>query len=145
MQYLNNLDQLYLSALNGSVPITLREQEKTIRCLVQRPIMVSLVISFALHSVASLGRLLDFPETKVQQIVEKLYAIPDVSKNVTAIFRLHHPSFIDFFVKKCQCSDESFWIDDCNLEMVKKIAKQFLYLPYWHESAETINVMNDCI
>lgn len=107
-----HLDQLYLSVLNGSIPNTLREQEKTQRCLDQRRILASLVISFAPHSIASLGRLLDLPERKVQHIIGKLHAILDVSKHVTPVIRLHHPSFRDFLVNKRRCSDENFWVDE---------------------------------
>ena len=107
-----HLDQIYLTVLQSSIPITFREQEKALLYSMQRQVLGSIVVSLSPLSAASLGRLVDLSTRQVEQTLRKLRAIVDIPKDAAGFLRLHHPSFRDFLLDKDRCSNPKFWVNE---------------------------------
>jgi hypothetical protein len=51
-------------------------------------------------------------EQDIDQTLEDLHSILDISKDETCPIRLHHPSFRDFLLDQNKCGDSNFWVDE---------------------------------
>lgn len=70
----------------------------------------SLIVLLSPLSTSSLNMLLHFLKEKVDQTFKDLYAILNISEDLTYPLRLHHPSFHDFLFNKDRCGD--FWVEE---------------------------------
>jgi hypothetical protein len=84
-----------------------------------RQILESIVILFFLLFIHPLGSLLHVGKEDIDQTLEDLHFILDISKDQAHPLYLHHLSFRDFLLSKDRCNDSNFWVD-------KKQAHQIL-------------------
>ncbi|SLM39233.1 WD40/YVTN repeat-like-containing domain, partial [Lasallia pustulata] len=106
------LNEIYTTVLRHSIPAKGSEEEKEKFLSMLRDILGSIVTLLSPLSIRSLSTLLNFQPGQVDDCLEDLHAILDISRDHTCLLRLHHPSFRDFLVKKDRCNDSNFWVDE---------------------------------
>ncbi|KAA6414807.1 MAG: hypothetical protein FRX48_01557 [Lasallia pustulata] len=106
------LNEIYSTVLRHSIPAKGSEEEKERFLSMLRDILGSIVTLLSPLSIHSLSRLLNFQPGEVDDCLEDLHAILDISRDHTRLLRLHHPSFRDFLLKKDRCNDSNFWVDE---------------------------------
>jgi len=106
------LDQIYLAVLKNSIRPGYTDQEKDEMYRMLRKVLGSIVILSSPLPSKSLAQLLHTPQEDVDQALEDLHAIVDISKHQGCVIRLHHPSFRDFILDKNRCGDAHFWVDE---------------------------------
>ncbi|KAA6415622.1 MAG: hypothetical protein FRX48_00338 [Lasallia pustulata] len=106
------LNEIYATVLRHSIPAKGSEEEKEKFLSMLRDILGSIVTLLSPLSIHSLSRLLNFQPGKVDDCLEDLHAILDISRDHTRLLRLHHPSFRDFLLKNDRCNDSNFWVDE---------------------------------
>jgi hypothetical protein len=107
-----HLNEIYNAVLNHIVSPDHTDEEKEDLYRVLRDTLGSVVVLLSPLSAYSLSRLLYIPTEDVNQILEDLHSILDISEDQTCLLRLHHPSFRDFLLDKDRCSDPKFWVDE---------------------------------
>jgi hypothetical protein len=107
-----HLNEIYLTVLKQSVSSDYSSEEREELYGMLRYILGSAVILSSPLSAYSLSKLLHISKKHVDQTVDDLHAILEVSKDQTLPLRLHHPSFRDFLLSKDRCSDADFWVDE---------------------------------
>jgi hypothetical protein len=105
------LNEIYNAVLNHVICLDYTDEEKEDLYRVLRDTLGSVVVLLSPLSAYSLSRLLYIPTEDVNQILEDLHSILDISEDQTCLLRLHHPSFRDFLLDKDRCSDPKFWVD----------------------------------
>ncbi|KAA6410460.1 MAG: hypothetical protein FRX48_05882 [Lasallia pustulata] len=106
------LNEIYTTVLRHSIPAKGSEEEKEKFLSMLRDILGSIVTLLSPLSIHSLSRLLNFQPGEVDDCLEDLHAILDISRDHTRLLRLHHPSFRDFLLKKDRCNDSNFLVDE---------------------------------
>ncbi|SLM39426.1 WD40/YVTN repeat-like-containing domain [Lasallia pustulata] len=106
------LNEIYTTVLRHSIPAKCSEKEKEEFLSMLRDILGSIVTLLSPLSIHSLSRLLNYQSEEVDDCLEDLHAILDISRDHTRLLRLHHPSFRDFLLKKDRCNDSNFWVDE---------------------------------
>ncbi|KAA6413113.1 MAG: hypothetical protein FRX48_02857 [Lasallia pustulata] len=106
------LNEIYTTVLRHSIPAKGSEEEKEKFLSMLRDILGSIVTLLSPLSIHSLSRLLNFQPGEVDDCLEDLHAILDISRDHTRLLRLHHPSFRDFLLKKDRCNDSNFWVEE---------------------------------
>ncbi|KAA6414974.1 MAG: hypothetical protein FRX48_01725 [Lasallia pustulata] len=106
------LNEIYTTVLRHSIPAKCSEKEKEEFLSMLRDILGSIVTLLSSLSIHSLSRLLNCQSEEVDDCLEDLHAILDISRDHTRLLRLHHPSFRDFLLKKDRCNDSNFWVDE---------------------------------
>ncbi|KFY03087.1 hypothetical protein O988_01700 [Pseudogymnoascus sp. VKM F-3808] len=103
------LDQIYLTVLQSSIPNTFRAQETDRLYARQRKVLGSIAILLSPLPAAALAKVIGISSAQVTQTLERLQAILEVPKDVAGFLRLHHPSFRDFIINKDR--SKGFWVD----------------------------------
>ncbi|KAA6408308.1 MAG: hypothetical protein FRX48_08050 [Lasallia pustulata] len=106
------LNEIYTTVLRHCIPAKCYEEEKENFLSMLRDILGSIVTLLSPLSIHSLSRLLNCQSEEVDDCLEDLHAILDISRDHTCLLRLHHPSFRDFLLKKDRCNDSNFWVDE---------------------------------
>ncbi|KAA6414866.1 MAG: hypothetical protein FRX48_01616 [Lasallia pustulata] len=106
------LNEIYTTVLRHSIPAKCSEEEKEEFLSMLRDILGSIVTLLSPLSIHSLSRLLNFQPGEVDDYLEDLHAILDISRDHNRLLRLHHPSFRDFLLKKDRYNDSNFWVDE---------------------------------
>lgn len=107
-----HLNKIYTIVLGHSIPVQYSKEEEKEFLSILRDILGSIVTLLSPLSIHSLSRLLNFQSEEVDDCLEDLHAILDISRDHTRLLRLHHPSFRDFLLKQDRCSDSNFWVDE---------------------------------
>jgi hypothetical protein len=94
----NLLDQIYTTALRGSVPGTLDQDEEKTAYTILSLILGTVAILFEALSVHSLSAMIDVSEDVVFRTVDNLHSILVVPETARGQLRLHHDSFRDFLL-----------------------------------------------
>lgn len=107
----SHLDQLYTDVLKSSLDEACDEEVKEEMKRKFKWILGPIAILFDPLSLASLAKLLDVPEGewRVEDVLEPLFAVLDISPSQHSAAQLHHPSFRDFLFDKKRSED--FWVD----------------------------------
>jgi hypothetical protein len=108
----DELDKIYVKALENSVSPHCIEQEKEELYATLRETLGSIVILLLPFTALSLARLLHMPISKVDWILANLHSILDIPKDPSCPIGLHHPSLRDFLLDQQRCGDTRFWIDE---------------------------------
>ncbi|SLM39563.1 WD40/YVTN repeat-like-containing domain, partial [Lasallia pustulata] len=106
------LNEIYTTVLRHSIPAKCSEKEKEEFLSMLRHILGSIVTLLSPLSIHSLSGLLNCQSEEVDDCLEDLHAILDISRDHTRLLRLHHPSFRDFLLKKDRCNNSNFWVDE---------------------------------
>jgi hypothetical protein len=106
------LNDIYLTVLRHSVSSDYSSKEKEKLFGMMRYILGSVVVLSAPLSPCSITMLLHVSNEEVEQTLDDLHAVLEISKNRTRPLRLHHPSFRDFLLDKNRCDDSNFWVDE---------------------------------
>ncbi|KAF8541118.1 WD40-repeat-containing domain protein [Trichophaea hybrida] len=101
------LDAMYTRILKHSIT---GELEKELSELF-RPVVGSIILLFDPLSAGSLAKLLRKNECEVQETLDSLRSVLDVSESQDCSIRLLHPSFRDFLLDPQRCSERQFRID----------------------------------
>jgi hypothetical protein len=107
-----HLHEIYITVLKQSVSSDYSSEEREELYGMLRYILGSAVILLSPLSPYSLSKLLHISKEEVDQTVDDLHAILEVSKDQTLPLRLHHPSFRDFLLSKDRCNNANFWVDE---------------------------------
>jgi hypothetical protein len=105
-----HLNEIYITVLRHCIsPEHSDEEAEELRSIL-KGLLGGIVTLLSPLSTQSLSKLLGTPQDEVDQTLQDLYAILNISKDPTHPLRLHHPSFRDFLYKKTRC--EEFWVDE---------------------------------
>jgi hypothetical protein len=104
-----HLNEIYVAVLRHATSSDYTDEEKEELGEMLKHILGSIVILLSPLSALSLSKLLHLQKEDVDQTLEDLYAILDISSDPTHLLRLHHPSFRDFLLNQDRCED--FWVD----------------------------------
>jgi heterokaryon incompatibility protein (HET) len=107
-----HLNDIYMTVLKNSVSSDYSNEEREELYGMLRYILGSIVILSSPLSPYSLSKLLHVSKEEVDQTLDDLHAILEVTKDQTRPLRLHHPSFRDFLLNKDRCDDSNFWVDE---------------------------------
>jgi hypothetical protein len=107
-----HLDEIYTTVLGHCIPAKCSEEDKEDYISMLRTILGSIAILLSPLSVDSLSRLLNIQPYEIDDSLEDLHAILDVSGDRSRPLRLHHPSFRDFLLNQDRCSALNFWVDE---------------------------------
>ena len=105
-----HLNEIYLAVLEHLISSDFSDEEREEVCDILKYTLRSLVVLLSPLSTSLLSRLLQLPRVEVDLILNDLYAILDIPKDLTRQLRLHHPSFRDFLLNKDRCGD--YWVDE---------------------------------
>jgi hypothetical protein len=105
-----HLNEIYTTVLRNCISAEYSDGEiQELRSML-KSLLGSIVTLLSPLSTQSLSKLLSTPLDEVEQTLDDLHAILNISKNPTQPIRLHHPSFRDFLYKKTRC--EEFWVEE---------------------------------
>jgi isoleucyl-tRNA synthetase len=107
-----HLNDIYMTVLKHSVSSDYSNEEREELYSMLRYILGSVVILSSPLSPHSLSKLLHVSKEEVDQTLDNLHAILEVTKDQTRPLRLHHPSFRDFLLDMDRCYDSNFWVDE---------------------------------
>jgi hypothetical protein len=107
-----HLDGIYITVLRHSVSPDYSNEEKEELYSMLRYILGSVVVLLSPLSTYSLCKLLCVAKEDVDQTLDDLHAILDITNDQTRPLHLHHSSFRDFLLDNGRCHDSNFWVDD---------------------------------
>lgn len=107
----SQLDRTYLPVLDQLLGDQ-EEDERDAWLRVFRNIVGSIVILESPLSTASLARLLQVPQKKIQYRLDALHSVLSIPESNTAPVRLLHLSFREFLVGRQRPSTSQFWVDE---------------------------------
>jgi hypothetical protein len=107
----SQLDRTYLPVLEQLL-VEQEEDEKDAWLRVFRNIVGSIVVLESPLSTASLARLLQVPQKKIQYRLDALHSVLSIPDSDKAPVRLLHLSFREFLVGRPRQSVSQFWIDE---------------------------------
>jgi hypothetical protein len=107
-----HLNEIYITVLQHSIFSDFTDEERKELYGMLRYILGSVVILLSPLSTYSLSKLLHVSKEEIDQTLDDLHAILEVTKDQARLIRLHHPSFRDFLLDKTRCGDPHFWVDD---------------------------------
>jgi hypothetical protein len=106
-----HLDEIYTFVLKQSIGPGYMDNEKDEAYYMLRQILGSTAVLFSPLSIHSLSRLLCIAKEDIDQTLEGLHSILDVTKDQNRPLRLRHPSFRDFLLNNDRCKNQ-FWVDE---------------------------------
>jgi len=105
------LDQIYASVLQDSIPPGYSETEEGELCAMFREVLGSIVVLASPLTIHSLADLLDMQPGDIENALADLHAIVYIPGDQSRPIRLHHPALRDFLLDRSRCSDVRFWVD----------------------------------
>jgi hypothetical protein len=107
-----HLDDIYFTVLEHSISLEYTDEEKDEAYNMLREILGTIAVLSSPLSVSSLKRLLCLAEEDINQTLEDLHSVLDISNNENQPLRLHHPSFRDFLLNKSRNKNSKFSVDE---------------------------------
>jgi hypothetical protein len=107
-----HLNEIYLTILRHSMSPDYTAKEVIELRRILKSILGSIVTLLSPLSTQSISKLLNASQEEVDQTLDNLHTILDISKDQTCPLRLHHPSFRDFLLNKERCGDSNFQVDE---------------------------------
>ncbi|KAM5349182.1 hypothetical protein ACJ41O_009005 [Fusarium nematophilum] len=106
------LDQMYISILQDSIPQDYSRRKKAQFGRMQREVLGSIVVLLSPLSIGSLANLLNIPLRDIKATLADLDTILHIPDETSHPVRLYHHSFRDFLLDHDRCSDLDFWVDE---------------------------------
>ncbi|KAL9584907.1 MAG: hypothetical protein Q9212_001841 [Teloschistes hypoglaucus] len=106
------LDEIYMMILVQSISGDYDDQDREELLELFREVVGSIVILFDPLPTAALVRLLDKPKEEVDQTLNDLHSVLEVSKDPGRPIRVVHPSFHDFLLSQERCTNVQLWVDE---------------------------------
>lgn len=107
-----HLDSIYTTVLRQSIDPNFMEEEKEEAYHLLRNTLGTIVILYLQLSKLSLSRLLNTEVNTIDQALNDLHSVLDISDDQSKLLRLHHPSFRDYLLNKDRCKDADLWVDE---------------------------------
>ena len=105
------LNKIYITVLRQSIPLKFSNEEKEEFLSKLKSVLGSIVVLLSPLPIRSLSTLLYMLEDDVDNTIEHLHALLDISKDQFRPMYLYHHSFQDFLLDKDRCTDSNFWVD----------------------------------
>jgi hypothetical protein len=122
-----HLNKIYITVLKQTIHPDYTDEEKEDQYIMLRQTLRRVVVLASPVSTRSLSKLLYIAKEDIDQTLEDLHAILDISEEQTCPLRLHHPSFRNFLLNKDRCIDLKFWVDERKAyEMLAKGCTQLM-------------------
>lgn len=100
---------MYLTVLANAISSEYTPDEAASAYAQLRLVLGALVMLEASSTVGTLSTLLDISSEDIQETLEDLHAVIDLTEDEDRMVYLHHPSFRDFLTDPTRCTDQRLW------------------------------------
>lgn len=112
------LDEIYMAVLANAISPEYTLDEQTVAYTQVRLLLGALILLDFRPTFTTLGNLLEMSSEDIEETLEDLHAVLDISADERDSVKLHHPSFRDFMTDPRRCTNEQLCVNTAEVHTV---------------------------